>query len=1030
MAEPAPAPERDPRTYTPKHLADKILQSKSALEGERKQVTVLFADVKGSMDLAEGLDPEVWHAILDRFFQILADGVHRFEGTVNQYTGDGVMALFGAPIAHEDHAQRAGYAALHLRDTLRALGQELRREYGFDLRTRIGVNSGEVVVGKIGDDLRMDYTAQGHTVGLAQRMEQLAEAGKPYLTEATARLVQGFFALEDLGEFKVKGSDAPVRVFGLEGPGDQRTRFDRSRARGLSRFVGRDAESAQLDAALERATAGSGQVIGIVAEAGTGKSRLCYEFVERCRANGLQVLEAHGLAHGRTIPLRPMLEMFRSRFGIAPADDDRSAREKIAGALLLLDPSFADALPLLFDFLGVPDPERPAPRLDPELAQRQIRETFRRIVHADTRSRTVVSLIEDLHWLDAPSDALVADLVDLIPSTRGLALLNFRPEYAAEWMKHPTYQQLTLEPLGPEAARDLVRDWIGGDPSVRELPARIAERTEGNPFFAEEVVQSLIEDGSLEGERGAYRLARPLDQVPLPPTVQSVLAARIDRLPEREKRVLQAASVVGREFPGPLAGQLAGLAEPELAPALGALRRGEFLYEAELYPVARYAFKHPLTQEVAYQSQLGERRAAVHREVADWLEADDPRRLDERAAELAWHRERAGEPVAAARWHERAASWVLMRSQTDSARHWNAVYDLLEDAPATPETDALNLQACAQLLMGGWQLGMEDAEAQRLLERGRRIAERRDDPAALARLIHGYGNAILSKGRLREFLELMREVARLAEQAGDPEMQAVGSAELSISGLYCGELDEAERAAAPYESLAPADPAWDQMGLRFNTFMPSLQALLAAERGRFDEALRLQERAGRAARLSEDARTQVLVGVTRVQALYRCGDADAAMAVAAPLLEIAESYGSPHLRACARQALGLAHLTRGSHTEAVRAFEEELAIIEEFDANREWEAQDRAFLAEALLECGELERARESAERALDVATAPGREARTQEIDARLALVRVRIHADHAYRPQADLDLIARLIDSTGALSRRRRLDELRRTTV
>ncbi len=729
-----------------------------------------------------------------------------------------------------------------------------------------------------------------------------------------------------------------------------------------------------------------------------------------------------------------MLEMFRSRFGISPADDDRAAREKIAGALLLLDPSFADALPLLFDFLGVPDPERPGPRLDPELAQRQIRETFRRIVQADTRSRTVVSLIEDLHWLDAPSDGFVADLVDLIPSTCGLALLNFRPEYAAEWMKHPTYQQLTLEPLGPEAARELVRDWIGGDPSVRELLARIAERTGGNPFFAEEVVQSLIEDGSLEGERGAYRLTRPLDQVPLPPTVQSVLAARIDRLPEREKRVLQAASVVGREFPGPLAGQLAGLAEPELAAALAALRRGEFLHEAELYPVARYAFKHPLTQEVAYQSQLGERRAAVHREVADWLEADDPRVLDERAAELAWHRERAGEPVAAARWHERAAEWLLPRSQAECARHWNAVCDLLEDAPATPETDALNLQARTQILLGSWQLGMDDAEAQRLFEGGRRIVSSRDDPAGLARLIQGYGVALVSKGRLRESLELMREVARLAEQVGDPEMQAAGSYEVTAGCLFCGELDEAERAAAPYESLAPADPAWVSEFGRFalNAFMPMFQALLAAERGRFDDALRLQERAGRAARLSEDARTHLLVGLGRVLVLYRCGDADAdaAMAVAAPLLEIAESYGSPHLRAGARKALGLAHLSRGSYAESARAFAEELAIIEEFDAFREFEAQDRASLAEALLECGELERAHESAERALDVATAPGREARTQEIDARLALVRARVHTDRAYRPQADLDLIARLIDSTGALSRRRRLDELRLTTV
>ena len=315
----------------------------------------------------------------------------------------------------------------------------------------------------------------------------------------------------------------------------------------------------------------------------------------------------------------------------------------------------------------------------------------------------------------------------------------------------------------------------------------------------------------------------------------------------------------------------------------------------------------------------------------------------------------------------------------------------------------------------------------------RRIAKgRRDEPAALARLIHGYANTLLSKGRLREALELIREATRLAEQAGDTEMQALAISQVGMVCLFCGELDEAEHAAAPYESLAPADPAWmsDHMGIRVNPAMLSFETLLAAERGQFDEALRLQERTGRAMGPSEDARTHVLLGGVRVQALYRCGEGDAAMAVAAPLVEIAESYGSPHLRACARHVLGLAHLTRGSYAEAARAFGEELAIIEEFDAYHEFEAQSRACLAEALLECDELVRARESAERALDVATAPGREARTQEIDARLALVRVRVLTDPAYRPQADLDQIARLIDSTGALSRQKRLDELRLATV
>ena len=318
-AEPPPT-ERGPRDYTPRHLAEKILTSRSALEGERKQVTVLFADVKSSVELSGALDPEEWHRVLDGFFQILAEGVHRFEGTVNQYTGDGIMALFGAPIAHEDHAQRACYAALHLCDRLRDYTEELKRERGLVFSVRMALNSGDVVVGKIGDDLRMDYTAQGHAVGLAQRLEQLAEPGKVLLTEDTGRLVRGYFAVRDLGAARVKGHAEPIRILELVGVGAMRTRLDVSRARGFSKFVGRATEMAVLESALERATAGQGQVVGVVGEAGVGKSRLCSEFVERCRARGLAANEGRAVAHGKNIPFLPILQVIRAYFGIASVD--------------------------------------------------------------------------------------------------------------------------------------------------------------------------------------------------------------------------------------------------------------------------------------------------------------------------------------------------------------------------------------------------------------------------------------------------------------------------------------------------------------------------------------------------------------------------------------------------------------------------------------------------------------------------------------------------------------------------------------
>src|SRR5436309_5369047 len=350
--------------------ASPVTRSRAALEGERKHVTVLFADVKGSMDLAEQVDPEAWHRILDRFFQLLADGVHRFEGTVNQYTGDGIMALFGAPIALEDHAARACWAALHLGEGLRRYADELRIAQALNFSVRMGLNSGEVVVGRIGDDLRMDYTAIGHTVGLAQRMEQLADPGRVYLTEHTGALVAGYFRLRDLGAFDVRGVRERVGVYELEGTGALRTRLDLSRARGFSRFVGRADEMAALEAALARALEGDGHVVGVVADAGVGKSRLCFEFLERCRARGIVTYRASGVAYGKSVPLLPVLELQRDYYGITAADSAAIAREKIAGRLLLLDRAFDDVLPVVFDFLGVGDPEPPAPAIEPEARQR------------------------------------------------------------------------------------------------------------------------------------------------------------------------------------------------------------------------------------------------------------------------------------------------------------------------------------------------------------------------------------------------------------------------------------------------------------------------------------------------------------------------------------------------------------------------------------------------------------------------------------------------------------------------------------
>jgi class 3 adenylate cyclase/tetratricopeptide (TPR) repeat protein len=1002
------AAERSPHEYTPKHLADKILRSRSALEGERKQVTVLFADVKGSMELAERVDPEAWHAILDRFFQILADGVHRFEGTVNQYTGDGIMALFGAPIAHEDHAQRACYAALHLRDELRRYAVELRREQGFDFSVRMGLNSGEVVVGKIGDDLRMDYTAQGHTVGLAARMQALAEAGKPYLAEETASRVDGYFQLEDLGEFQVKGADLPVRVSALEGVGTLRTRFDVSRSRGLSAFVGRGDETQALESALAAAMQGAGRAVGVVADAGVGKSRLCFEFAERCRARGIPVREAHGVPHG-----------LRGYFGIGERDSGREVRQKIAGTLLLLDRELEEALPLLFEFLGAPDPQRPAPDMVPEARQRRLFGALRRVVQARSHEEPSVTLVEDLHWLDAGSDAFLASLVEALPGTRTLLLVNFRPEYRADWMGKPVYQQLPLVPLGAEAMRKLVGTLLGDDPSLAGLPERIAERAAGNPFFVEELVRSLADAAALEGERGRYRPARPTADLVLPSSVQTVLAARIDRLPEREKQLLQTAAVIGKEVPERLLQEVAGLPEADLRDALQSLTTAELLVERGLYPDVEYGFRHPLTQDVAYGSQLGEARARLHGAAARALAELDADRLDERAALLAHHWEQAGDPLEAARCHARAAGWAALLDPAESLRHWRSVRELLH-ADESEEATGLRLTACIQAIVQGERMGVSEQEVVAILEEGRELARRRDDKRSLVLLLGAYARAQQLHGRIDGGLEKAEEALRLSEEVGDVALRVAVLGAVPMIHFSLGRLAEGLALLEQGIELAGDDVRRGSGQMVFNPLGTILMARaltrgllghIPEARRDLDEAISLMRRIG-------DLPVLCAALSCHPSVADWAGDPSGTLEAARESLELAEARGSPLAIVMALQALGRAHILHESWADGEAALERGVTLMRKHDVGRVFESLTLASLAEARIEQGDLEAALATAEQAAVL----GRRLKTPTMEgtAHTAIARAllaRGDAGARERIEDELDRAAALYDASGARS-------------
>ena len=922
-------PPREPRSYTPKHLAEKILASRSALEGERKRLTILFADVKGSMDLASELDPEEWHRIMDRFFQILAEGVHRFEGTVNEYRGDGIMALFGAPIAHEDHAQRACYAALHLRDALRRYADELRIGKGISFAVRMGLNSGEVVVGKIGDDLRMDYTALGHTANLAARMEQIAAADSTYLSEHTAKLVSGYFQLRDLGETRIKGLNAPLRVFELEGVGRLRSRLDVSRARGFTKFVGRQSEMAALEAALEHAIAGNAQVVGIVAEPGTGKSRLCYEFAEHCRARDIPVYEAHGVSHGKAVPLFPILEFHRNVFGITEHDTPRAARDKIAGRMLLLDETLADGLPLMFDFLGVPDPERPSQSLDPEARQRRLLDLIRRIARARSAREPAVYLFEDLHWLDRASDEFIESfVVEITPGNRTLMLLNFRPEYHAAWMQRSYYHQLPLLPLSPEEIAELLGDLLGADPSLRRLRELIQERTGGNPFFIEEIVQSLFETGALVGTRGAYRLGKATEEFAVPATVHSVLAARIDRLPEREKLLLQTASVIGEKFSEPILRSVADLGDGELPAALHALTIAEFLYQAALYPEAEYSFKHPLTREVAYRSQLADRRARVHAAVARAIEEIDSAKLGERAALIAYHWENAGEAREAAEWHRRAAEWVGFNNSAEALRHWQSVRQLLDTLPETSENLAERAAVRAQIMNYLARLGDPEDQAISLFREGRELAARSGDPHVISQVLNGFGQLRVLAGAVEDALDPLLEAVRRADDTDDKGLRAAVRYALSNAYFWGGRLRECLAVVGRGLEVAGGDLGLgtDRIGFSPSLGLSCWHGATLSLTGRPRQGGAELDRVIELARTSQQLHPLWLSHALHV---FRCevtGEAAPALAHGREAVDCVERTGNQSGRSLVYLGLGLANVLDRAWKDALEALEAALAI--------------------------------------------------------------------------------------------------------
>jgi class 3 adenylate cyclase/tetratricopeptide (TPR) repeat protein len=958
-----------PQGYTPKHLAEKILTSRDALEGERKQVTVLCADMKGSMELLADRDPEEARMLLDPVLERMMEAVHRYEGTVNQVMGDGIMALFGAPLAHEDHAVRACYAALGMQDAIARYNDGLRRTHGIEVQIRVGLNSGDVVVRAIGSDLHMDYSAIGPTTHLAGRVEQLAPPGGIRLTAETFRLVEGFIEVKPLGLVPVKGVTEPVEMFELAGAGPTRTRWQAVAARGLTRFVGRESELNVLQRALSRAEAGHGQIAALVGEAGIGKSRLAWEFAHSSRTDGWLLLESGSVSYGKATAYLPVIDLLRAYFKIQDRDDQRTIRERVTGKLLTLDRSLEAGVPAFLALLDVAptDPEWLA--LEPAQRREHTLDIIRRLLLREAARQPLFLVFEDLHWADAETHALLDRLADALGGMRIMLLVNYRPEYRHGWGSKSCYTELRIDPLPPASAGELLQALLGEAVGLDTLKQRLIDRTEGNPFFLEETVRTLVETRVLLGTRGAYRLARPVSSVQVPPTVQAVLAARIDRLGPEEKQLLQSAAVIGKDVPYVLLRAISSEPEEILRSRLASLQRAEFLYEARLFPDLEYTFKHALTHEVAYAGLVHERRRMLHGKVLEALEQVAGDRIAEHAESLARHARQAESWAKAVDYYREAGTKGYGRgSLPESVEQYEQALALVARLPWTPENIRRAVDLRLELHPPLWML----AQTSRLLElheEAERLARELNDLPRLGRVFNRMGTYSWMNARYAQASAYALQALDIATQTSAPELAISAKYVLGATHYALGEYAAAIELLLGLVEGPDAELARRRRGFTY-VLASGWLAWSFSLIGALGRARVYADRAVQAADASGHPQAQAYAHVLRaIPPLYQ-GDFDSAARWAEPALRLCESRGLRAWLPTAASTSGWALVRAGQVTEGLPLLEQGARLQQ--DVGQTHLSQYHARWAEGLLLAGRLADAWDVASRARELAVASG----------------------------------------------------------
>jgi predicted ATPase/class 3 adenylate cyclase len=859
-----------PTSYTPAYLAEKILTTRSAIEGERKVVSVLFADVVDSSAFAQRVDPERLHQLMGQVLQLVAETVHRYEGTVNQYLGDGVMALFGAPIALEDHALRAVQAALAIQETIRGYSAQFQSQHGVELALRIGINTGPVVVGRIGDDLRMDYTAVGNTTHIASRLQTLAEPGAILMSDETYRFVEGYVIHEPLGAVVVRGQREPVNTYRVTGRRRWRSRLEMSALRGLTQLTGRRRELGLLHDCLRRVEGGHGQVVSVVGEPGLGKSRLLYEMHGALTDEAVDWLEGHCLAYGTTLPYGPVLQMLRSLFHIEEDDNALQIQAKLRDGVRALEPGLESIRPFLDALFGLPGSDEALRHLDRQHRRQQTHEAVRAIVVAASRQRPLVLVCENLHWIDQSSEDVLSFMAGSLTAVPVLILTTHRTGYTVRWADKPHYTQIALERL----ARLEVEEMLGALLGVQEFPAEflrfVREKADGNPLFIEEVTQALIERNLLVRDDGRLRLSTEV-AMEWPATIQDIVQARIDRLDENVKDTVQIAAVIGREFDLRLLGRVSRR-QADIAGHLETLKRLDLIHEARFFPRLEYRFKHAVIQDVVYKSLLAPRRQALHAIVGRSIEELYPDQLEEHAVVLAHH-------YAHSTHQDNAIKYALLAgdraarvyAHAEASTYYDQALDLTRALTTSPERQRIEIDASIKRASVGTTREALEQDRDNL-EQARTLAEALQDEPRLARVLYWLG--------------------RLAY----------------VRGAFQGATDYAEQSLAIADRRRDEDLAAPPVNLMGRSYY------LMGEYARAGELLaRSVEQMRALGNTTEEATAAGFAGV----ALAAIGDFEQALAYADRGLRLAEKLGNPFVQAAAYNYRAVAYCHRGWGDEAI-----------------------------------------------------------------------------------------------------------------